>query len=50
MEKPQEIKKGEINKVITLSDGNLITAERGALSIWKPKIEEGIKKLNFVKN
>jgi len=37
LEKPQEIKKGEINKVITLSDGNLITAERGALSIWKPK-------------
>ena len=36
LEKPEELKKGEINKVITLSDGNIATAERGALSIWKP--------------
>ena len=49
IEKPLEIKKGEINKVITLSDGNLATAERGALSIWKPKIEKGEKKFEFFK-
>ena len=49
LEKPKEIQRGEINKVITLSDGNLATAERGALSIWKPKIEDGIKKFEFFK-
>ena len=50
LEKPKEIQFiGEINKVITLSDGNLATAERGALSIWKPKIEDGIKKFEFFK-
>jgi len=49
LQKPQDIKRGEINKVITLSDGNLATAERGALSIWKPKIKEGIKKFEFFK-
>ena len=49
IEKPLKIKKGEINKVITLSDGNLATAERGALSIWKPKIEKGEKKFEFFK-
>ena len=27
LEKPEELKKGEINKVITLSDGNIATAE-----------------------
>ena len=37
LEKPKEIQRGEINKVITLNDGNIATAERGALSIWKPK-------------
>ena len=42
LEKPKELDRGEINKVITLSDGNLATAERGALSIWKPKkVNEG---------
>ena len=49
LEKPKELKKGEINKVITLSDGNIATAERGALSIWKPKIEEGEKKFELFK-
>ena len=47
LEKP--LKKGEINKVITLSDGNIATAERGALSIWKPKIEKGEKKFELYK-
>ena len=43
LEKPKKINRGEINKIITLSDGNLATAERGALSIWKPKKgKEGI--------
>ena len=40
LEKPKEIQRGEINKVITLNDGNIATAERGSLSIWKPKIEK----------
>ena len=35
---------GEINKVITLSDGSLGTAERGAISIWRPIIEKGEKR------
>ena len=49
LEKPKELKKGEINKVITLSDGNIATAERGALSIWKPKIGEEEKKFELFK-
>ena len=47
--KPPEIKNGEINKIITLSNGTIATAERGALSIWKPKLEEGEKNLNYLK-
>ena len=47
LEKP--LKKGEINKVIILSDGNIATAERGVLSIWKPKIEKGEKKFELFK-
>ena len=49
LRKPPGLKHGEINKVITFSDGNLATAERGVLSIWKPKIEDGIKKFEFFK-
>ena len=49
LEKPEEMKRREINKVIALSDCNLATAERGVLSIWKPKIEDGIKKFEFFK-
>ena len=45
LEKPQEIRRGEINKVITLSDGNIATAERGVISIWKPKLEKKRKKI-----
>ena len=41
--------RGEINKVITLSDGKLATAERGAISIWKPILEKSEKNLNFIK-
>ena len=47
LEKPQKIQRGEINKVIALSNGNLATAERGVLSIWKQKMEEGKKKFEF---
>ena len=46
LEKPEDKKTGEINKVITLSDGNIATAERGAISIWKPKMENS-KKFEF---
>ena len=49
LKKPEELDKGELNKVITLSDGNLATAERGALSIWKSKLEKGVKKFEFFK-
>jgi len=49
LEKPKGLKKGEINKVITLLDGNLATAERGALSIWKSKLTLGKKKFEFFK-
>ena len=49
LEKPKEIQRGEINKVITLSDGNIATAERGALSIWKPKKVKENKKFEFFK-
>ena len=49
VEKPLDLKKGEFNKVITLSDGNIATAERGAVSIWKPKEENGVKKFEFFK-
>ena len=37
------------NKVIILSDNNIATAERGALSIWKPNIELGEKKYELFK-
>ena len=37
LQKPEEYKYGEINKVITLSNGDLASAERGAISIWKKK-------------
>ena len=49
LEKPLEIKKGEINKVITLSDGNLAAADRGSITIWKPKIENNLKQFEFFK-
>ena len=47
--KPFNLRRGEINKVITLSNGNLATAERGVISIWKPYIEEGLNKFEFFK-
>ncbi len=37
LEKPEECNYGEINKVITLSNGDLASAERGAISIWTKK-------------
>lgn len=49
LQKPDDLKKGEFNKVITLSDGSIATAERGAVSIWKPKEENGEKKFEFFK-
>ena len=49
LEKPVDLKRGEFNKVITLSDGSIATAERGAVSIWKPKEENGEKKFEFFK-
>ena len=49
LQKPDDLKKGEFNKVITLSDGSIATAERGAVSIWKPKEENREKKFEFFK-
>ena len=49
LEKPKEIQRGELNKVITLFDGNIATAERGSLSIWKPKKEAKEIEFEFFK-
>jgi hypothetical protein len=49
LKKPDDLQRGEFNKVITLSDGSIATAERGAVSIWKPKEENGEKKFEFFK-
>ena len=49
LEKPEEMQNSEINKVITLSNGYLATAERGSLSIWKPKLDNEQKKFEFFK-
>ena len=49
LKKPEDLDKGEINKVITLSDGNLATAERGAISIWKQILDTEEKKFEFSK-
>ena len=49
LEKPIYIRRGEINKVITLSDGKLATAERGVISIWRPIGENSEKKFEFYK-
>ena len=43
------MKSGEINKVIILTNGYLATAERGSLSIWKPKLDNEQKKFEFFK-
>ena len=48
LEKPEEYKYGEINKIITLSNGDLASAERGAISIWKKKYLKLIN-TNFIK-
>ena len=47
--KPEHLQKGAINKVITLSDGNLATAERGAISIWKSLFLKRGNKFEFSK-
>ena len=45
LKKPDIIDRGEINKVIALSDGNLATAERGAISFWNSI--KGKKEMQF---
>lgn len=45
LQKPQDLRRGEINKVITLSNGDLASAERKAISIWKQKKNEEGKKI-----
>ena len=37
IQKSSEIKKGSINKVITLSNGDLASADNGSITIWKQK-------------
>ena len=46
IQKPQEMKKGEINKVITLSNGDLASADRGSITIWKQKYDEKDNKVD----
>ena len=48
LQKPEEFKYGEINKVITLSNGDLASAERGAISIGRKKYMKLIN-MNFIK-
>jgi len=45
LQKPQDLRRGEFNKVITLSNGDLATAERRAISIWKQKKDNEGKKI-----
>jgi len=45
LQKPQELRRGEINKVISLSNGDLASAERRAISIWKQKKDNEGKKI-----
>ena len=37
IQKPLELQSGEINKVISLSNGDLAAADRNSISIWKQK-------------
>ena len=37
IQKSSEIKKGSINKVITLSNGDLASVDNGSITIWKQK-------------
>lgn len=46
IQKPVDIRKGEINKVITLSNGDLAAADRGSISIWKHKKDENNNKID----
>ena len=45
LQKPQELRRGEINKVIALTNGDLASAERRAISIWKQKKDNEGKKI-----
>ena len=40
LQKPKDLLRGEINKVITLSNGDLAGADRKSISIWKQKKDE----------
>lgn len=40
LQKPENLRRGEINKVITLSNGDLLSGERKAISIWRQKKDE----------
>ena len=46
LRKPEELRKGEINKVITLSNGDLASADRGTITIWKQKLDEKKNKID----
>ena len=40
LQKPLEYHRGEINKVITLSNGDLASGDRKSITIWKQKKDE----------
>ena len=46
IQKPLELQSGEINKVISLSNGDLAAADRNSISIWKQKKEEKNNKID----
>ena len=46
IQKPSNLRKGAINKVITLSNGDLASGDNGSISIWKQAKDE--KEANFI--
>ena len=40
IQKPEDLRRGEINKVITLSNGDLASVDRKSVTIWKQKKDD----------
>ena len=46
MKKPNEFQRGEINKVIALSNGDLASGDRKSITIWRQKKDENNNKID----
>jgi hypothetical protein len=46
LQKPENLRRGEINKVISLSNGDLASADRRTITIWKQKKDENNNKID----